>query len=57
MPDGRGLIPLDEVFRRLGLKGQSYAGIRAIQIERIIGTAEGAEGVLLRTLPLDDKRK
>jgi hypothetical protein len=40
MPDGRGLIPLDEVSRRLGLKGQSYAGIRAIQIERIIGTVD-----------------
>src|SRR4029079_5664192 len=26
--------------RRLGLKGQSYAGIRAIQIERIIGTVD-----------------
>lgn len=40
MLDGRGLIPLDEVSRRLGLKGQSYAGIRAIQIERIIGTVD-----------------
>jgi hypothetical protein len=40
MPDGRGLIPLDEVSRRLGLKGQSYAGIRAIQIARIIGTVD-----------------
>jgi hypothetical protein len=40
MPDGRGLIPLDEVSRRLGLTGQSHAGIRAIQIERIIGTVD-----------------
>jgi hypothetical protein len=40
MPDGRGLIPLDEVSRRLGLKGQSYGGIRAIQIERIVGTVD-----------------
>lgn len=32
MVDARGLIPLDEVSRRLGLNGQSYAGIRAIQI-------------------------
>jgi len=40
MPDGRGLIPLDEVSRRLGLKGQSYAGIRPIPIERIIGTVD-----------------
>jgi hypothetical protein len=40
MPDGRGLIPLDEVSRRLGLKGQSYAGIRAVQIKRIIGTVD-----------------
>ncbi len=40
MPDGHGLIPLDEVSRRLGLKGQSYVGVRAIQIERIIGTVD-----------------
>jgi hypothetical protein len=40
MPDGRDLIALDEVSRRLGLKGQSYAGIRAIRIERIIGTVD-----------------
>jgi hypothetical protein len=40
MPDGRGLIPIDEGSRRLGLTGQSYAGIRAIQIERIIGTVD-----------------
>jgi hypothetical protein len=40
MPDGHGLIPLDEVSRRLGLKGQSYVGVRAIEIERIIGTVD-----------------
>src|SRR5215217_218351 len=40
MPDERGLIPLDEVSRRLGLKGQSYVGVRAIQIARIIGTVD-----------------
>jgi hypothetical protein len=39
MPDG-GLIPVDEVSGRLGLKGQSYGGLRAIQIERIIGTVD-----------------
>jgi hypothetical protein len=40
MPDGHGLIPLDDVSGRLGLKGQSYAGFRAIPIERIIGTVD-----------------
>jgi len=40
MPDGRGLIPLDEVSRRLGLKGRSYAGFRPIPVERIIGTVD-----------------
>jgi hypothetical protein len=40
MADRHGLIPLDEVSRRLGLKGQSYVGVRAIQIERIIGTVD-----------------
>jgi hypothetical protein len=40
MPDRQGLIPLDEVSQRLGLKGQSYVGVRAIQIERIIGTVD-----------------
>ena len=40
MPDGHGLIPLDEVSGRLGLKGQAYVGVRAVQIERIIGTVD-----------------
>jgi hypothetical protein len=40
MPDGHGLIPLDDVSGRLGLKGQSYVGFRPIPIERIIGTVD-----------------
>jgi hypothetical protein len=40
MPDGHGLIPLDDVSGRLGLKGQSYVGVRPIPIERIIGTVD-----------------
>ena len=40
MPDGHTLIPLDDVSGRLGLKGQSYVGFRAIPIERIIGTVD-----------------
>jgi hypothetical protein len=40
MPDGDGLIPLDDVSGRLGLKGQSYVGVRPIPIERVIGTVD-----------------
>lgn len=40
MRDGHGLIPLDEVSGRLGLKSQSYVGVRPIAIERIIGTVD-----------------
>jgi len=40
MPDDLGLIPLDDVSGRLGLKGQSYGGVRPIPIERIIGTVD-----------------
>jgi hypothetical protein len=40
VPDGHGLIPIDDVSGRLGLKGQSYVGIRPIAIERIIGTVD-----------------
>jgi hypothetical protein len=40
MPDAYGLIPLDDVSRRLGLKRQSYVGVRPIAIERIIGTVD-----------------
>ena len=43
MRDGHGLIPLDDVSGRLGLKGQSYVGIRPIPIERIIGTVDRYE--------------
>jgi hypothetical protein len=43
MPDGHGLIPLDDVSGRLGLKGQSYVGVRPIPIERIIGTVDRYE--------------
>jgi hypothetical protein len=40
MPGSDGLIPIDEVSGRLGLKGQSYVGMRAVEIERIIGTVD-----------------
>jgi hypothetical protein len=40
VPDGHGLIPLDDVSGRLGLKSQSYVGFRPIPIERIIGTVD-----------------
>lgn len=35
-----GLLPLDEVRRRLPITGQSYGGIRAIPLERIIGSVD-----------------
>jgi hypothetical protein len=40
MSDGNALIPVDDVSRRLGLTGQTYVGIRAIPIDRIIGTLD-----------------
>lgn len=43
MPDGHSLIPLDDVSGRLGLKSQSYVGVRAIPIERIIGSVDRSD--------------
>ena len=40
------LLPLDEVQRRLRVVGQSYAGIRPIEVSRIIGSVD-------RTLDFD----
>jgi hypothetical protein len=34
------LLPLDEVRRRLRITGQSYAGVQAIPIERIVGSLD-----------------
>jgi hypothetical protein len=34
------LLPLDEVRRRLRITGQSYAGIQAIPIDRIVGSLD-----------------
>src|SRR4051794_9576743 len=35
-----GLLPLDEVRRRLAITGQSYAGLRAVPLERIVGSVD-----------------
>jgi hypothetical protein len=35
-----GLLPLDEVRRRLRITGQSYAGLRSVPIERIVGSVD-----------------
>ena len=47
-----GLLPLDEVRRRLRITGQSYAGLRAIPLDRIVGSvdrsADFGEGFLAR---------
>jgi hypothetical protein len=37
------LLPLDEVQRRLRIVGQSYAGVRPIEVERIIGSLDRSE--------------
>jgi hypothetical protein len=34
------LLPLDEVRRRLRITGQSYAGVREIPVERIVGSLD-----------------
>ena len=36
----QGLLPFGEVQRRLGLVNQSYSGIRAIPVDRIVGTLD-----------------
>jgi hypothetical protein len=35
-----GLLPLDEVRRRLRIVGQSYAGVREVPLERIVGSVD-----------------
>jgi hypothetical protein len=35
-----GLLPLDEVRRRLRITGQSYAGVREVPLERIVGSVD-----------------
>jgi len=35
-----GLLPLDEVRRRLRITGQSYAGVRPVALERIVGSVD-----------------
>jgi hypothetical protein len=35
-----GLLPLDEVQRRLKIVGQSYVGVRAVSLERIVGSVD-----------------
>jgi hypothetical protein len=35
-----GLLPLDEVRRRLRITGQSYGGVRAVPVERIVGSVD-----------------
>ncbi len=35
-----GLLPLDEVRRRLRITGQSYAGVREVPVERIVGSVD-----------------
>src|SRR5438067_2978173 len=35
-----GLLPFDEVRRRLKIVGQSYGGIREIPVERIVGSVD-----------------
>jgi hypothetical protein len=35
-----GLLPLDEVQRRLKIVGQSYVGVRPVSLERIVGSVD-----------------
>jgi hypothetical protein len=35
-----GLLPLDEVRRRLRITGQSYAGLREVPLDRIVGSVD-----------------
>src|SRR4051812_1372617 len=35
-----GLLPLDEVRRRLRITGQAYAGVRPVPLERIVGSVD-----------------
>jgi hypothetical protein len=38
-----GLVPLDEVRRRLRITGQSYAGVREVPLDRIVGSVDRSE--------------
>jgi hypothetical protein len=38
-----GLLPLDEVRRRLGVTGQSYAGVRPVPVDRIVGSVDRSQ--------------
>ena len=38
-----GLLPFDEVRRRLKAAGQSYAGVRAIPLDRIVGSVDRSQ--------------
>jgi hypothetical protein len=35
-----GLLPLDEVQRRLRITGQSYTGVREVESGRIVGSVD-----------------
>lgn len=35
-----GLLPLDEIRRRLQITGQSYAGLREVPLDRIVGSVD-----------------
>ena len=35
-----GLLPLEEVQRRLKIVGQSYVGVRSVPLERIVGSVD-----------------
>jgi hypothetical protein len=35
-----GLLPFDEVRRRLQITGQSYAGLREVELSRIVGSVD-----------------
>jgi hypothetical protein len=38
-----GLLPLDEVRRRLRITGQSHAGVREVPLDRIVGSVDRSE--------------
>jgi hypothetical protein len=40
MASSRELLPFDDVSQRLGLVGQHYVGIRAIPVDRIVGSVD-----------------
>ena len=46
------LLPLDEVQRRLRIVGQSYAGVQAVEVTRIIGSLDRSDDFDRRFTPL-----